>query len=63
METFIRYIKARIEEAKRQLKDLETLIKIGAEVGMDITEYKIRYDNLKSEIEKWERALEKAGVS
>ena len=59
MESFIRYLEERIKEAEASLKDLDTLIKLGAEVGMDVSQYKIRYDRLKADIERWKEALKK----
>jgi hypothetical protein len=59
MEEVIRTLEERIAEAEKRLNEANTLIGIGESAGMDVTAYKIKANELRAEIDKWKRALEK----
>jgi len=41
------------------LKKLDTLIETAEEAGEDVTEYKIKRDELAQKIDMWEKAIDK----
>ena len=61
MEDFKRFALERLEEARKNIEDLEKLIQLGKETGMNISQYLVKLEGLKREYERWRKALEKIG--
>ena len=59
MEDFLRFLKARLDEIKPKLDELEKLIKVGIEMGQDVSKYRIELQKLKATYEKYKSVYEK----
>jgi len=59
VKTLLEDLKKRLEKAKEELNKLNTLIEVAEDAGEDVTEYKIKRDELAEKIRRWEDAISK----
>jgi len=59
VDSVIEYVKARIEEVKKSIAECEELIRLGELMGIDVSEHKIRLEDLKRKLRTYEDGLRK----
>jgi len=59
VKTLLEDVMKRLEKAKEELNKLNTLIEVAEDAGEDVTEYKIKRDELAEKIRRWEDAISK----
>ena len=57
-EAFIRMLRERLNELKEAIERAEKIIKLGKNMGLDVTKWEVELARLKERYERYKKALE-----